>query len=80
MTDRKMSDEEVFVSAMNAAITGLMSAHGDAIFDLAKSDMQHEKKLCFALCMIDEVVQLSSEAGRFAVLARDNFKLEIDGE
>ena len=73
-----MTDEEVFVGAMNAAINGLMAARGEAIFDMAENEMKSEPKLSFALDMIDEVVELSSKAAWSAVRARDNFNLEKD--
>lgn len=73
MTDRKMTDEEVFVSAMNAAITGLMASHGVAIFDLAAADMREDCRLNLARDLIDEVVTIASIAGKFALEQKEKF-------
>lgn len=70
MTDRKMTDEEVFVGAMNAAISGLMAAHGNAIFNLAKEDMQKDHRLTLARDLIFEIVEIASIAGENAMFQR----------
>jgi hypothetical protein len=63
----KMTEEEVFVGAMNAAITGLMSSLGNSVFDMARSDSQAgDHDLTLTSEMIGEIVGLARIAGEAA--------------
>lgn len=63
MTDRKMTEEEVFVSAMNAAISGLMAAKGGAIFEKAKYDKRAYGSLSDAISEITFFAEVAFHVG-----------------
>lgn len=67
MTNRKMSSEEVFVSAMNAAISGFMAANGAEIFDSSKQQQRMFGHRSHAINSIVAIVDLASLAGDSAV-------------
>jgi hypothetical protein len=62
-----MTEEEVFVGAMNAAITGLMSSLGNSVFDMARSDFQDgDHDLTLTSEMITEITFLAKITGEKA--------------
>ena len=72
-----MTEEEVFVGAMNAAINGMMAAIGPHIYETAKQDMAFGH-LRESTKMIREVVRLASIAGNCAINEHEQF--HIDGQ
>lgn len=79
MTDRKMSGEEVFVSAMNAAISGFITAKGDQIIERAKQQNRVFGDMSDAINAIVLIVELASHAGFSAVQSWNEFSEESDG-
>ena len=73
MTHRKMSGEEVFVSAMNAAISGFMAASGNELIERAVHQKKVYGHMSGVINTIVAIVELASYVGNEAVGSWDEF-------
>lgn len=78
MTGRKMTEEEVFVSAMNAAISGFIAASGNEIIGDAKLEKEVRGLHSISLEKVERIVELATHAAGYAA---DNWRVIYeDGE